>query len=203
MASQDGIDNMKRYRIKAQQIISAALWLAEVVALALLLKHVSEPGNTSYHTYTLYKDTVLAFIISLPMLVMNIRKIVWGSTDILILSLAGIYFACSIINRSIAASVALQEAFPYAVLYFCIRVFICSGKGISAAYLVVILSLWSCAGIWIQAIRTFRIRNNRKFPESRTLWRFHFHNDVHLHSIQYTVWKVLEICIFNTAQGNE
>ncbi len=144
MASQDGIDNMKRYRIKAQQIISAALWLAEAVALALLLKHVSEPGNTSYHTYTLYKDTVLAFIISLPMLVMNIRKIVWGSTDILILSLAGIYFACSIINRSIAASVALQEAFPYAVLYFCIRVFICSGKGISAAYLVVILSLWSC-----------------------------------------------------------
>ena len=62
----------------------------------------------------------------------------------LILSLAGIYLVYAIINQNIAASTALQEAFPYALLYFCIRIFICSGKGISAAYLVILLSLWSC-----------------------------------------------------------
>ena len=123
------------------------LYLAiPAVCFILLAVHVSDGDTAVYRTDVLFRDSVLISAVTLPLLLMDFRKTVWSVTDTLLACLAGICCISVIVNSGQTVSVvALQEIFPYVLLYLTIKVFVSSGGMMSMTFLFLALCVWSCA----------------------------------------------------------
>lgn len=127
-----------------RQILRAVLLTAGMLFFVFLLRHAADGDMTSYRTDILFHDSVILFVSTLPLLAVDFRKICWGLTDGLLVCLAGLYTVSAYVHGHTVSAVALQEVFPYALLYFSVKVLLASGGRMTRLFLFSAFCVWSC-----------------------------------------------------------
>ena len=115
------------------------------VFLIILIVHVSDGNSASYRGNILFRHVILAGAAALPLLSIGLRKVRWGAADAVLAGLIGIYCISAIANGRDISQVAMQELFPYVVLYMVVKIYVCTCGRPAMFFLFLAICLWSCA----------------------------------------------------------
>ena len=124
---------------------SKSVLTAASCVLVLLLCHASDGDMTSYRTDVLMRYTALLSVPALSLSLLSLKKVRWGPTDLLLLLMAGTYSLSAYIGagaRSEVSKAALEEVFPYVLLWFSIKALSSvNGRGWNT-FLMSVLCIW-------------------------------------------------------------
>lgn len=126
-----------------KHISKSVLIAVSCVLLVLLLCHASDGDMTSYRTDGLMRYTALLSVPALSFSLLSLKKVRWGTVDLVLLMMAGIYSLSAYVGeRSEVSKAALEEVFPYVLLWFSIKA-LSSGRGRGwNTFLMAVLCIW-------------------------------------------------------------
>lgn len=127
----------------AQTVVEIALFLIAVV-ISVLMLDIPSLEETIYGTDLLFRRSILISLLTTSLFLLGKRKIRWGFTDIFLFVLAAIYIISAKINNCKAAVIFFQEAIPFILLYFSVKIFVSIGEKLALNYLMIIFFLSLC-----------------------------------------------------------
>ena len=105
----------------------------------------------------------------------------WGAVDALLGVLCALYCISGMRSGQAVSAVALENAFRYAVWYFCAKIFFSFNSGLPSILAFSAMCLWgvteSVTGLRTYAVRSRSVRYDRQFLQSRTIRRVCSHDD--------------------------
>ena len=130
---------------KIRDISTGILCAIAAVATIGLCLSVSAGGYTEpYVTDRLWSYALWLMAVAVPLLLLNLRRVRWGMTDILLLCIVGLYCISAELSGNPVSGIVLQEAFPYVTLYLGMKVFLSAAGRYGQPFLFVLICLWSC-----------------------------------------------------------
>ncbi len=103
------------------------LWLMPLIlgtlGLVFLIVQVAGCDISDYNTVILCRGAALYFILAVPLMIFKSKELKWGIVDILMLCLLLSNVLSCCINGQIASYAAIQELFPYCLIYFATKTF--------------------------------------------------------------------------------
>lgn len=126
--------------------ISVGILCAASAAVAVsLCLSVSTGGHAeAYVTDRLWSHDLWLMAVAVLLLLLNLRRVRWGVSDILLLSIAALYCISAECSGNPISGMMLQEAFPYAVLYLGMKVSLSAAGKYGRIFLFGLICLWSC-----------------------------------------------------------
>lgn len=105
-----------------KNISKSVLTAVSCVLLVSLLYHASDGDMTSYRTDELMRYTARLAVPALSLSLLSMKNVRWVGVDLVLLLMAGIY-SLSVYagERSAASKVALEEGFPYVLLWLSVK----------------------------------------------------------------------------------
>lgn len=105
-----------------KNISKSVLTAVSCVLLVSLLYHASDGDMTSYRTDELMRYTARLAVPALSLSLLSMKNVRWVGVDLVLLLMAGIY-SLSVYagERSAASKVALEEVFPYVLLWLSVK----------------------------------------------------------------------------------
>lgn len=105
-----------------KNISKSVLTAVSCVLLVSLLYHASDGDMTSYRTDELMRYTARLAVPALSLFLLSMKNVRWVGVDLVLLLMAGIY-SLSVYagERSAASKVALEEVFPYVLLWLSVK----------------------------------------------------------------------------------
>lgn len=105
-----------------KNISKSVLAAVSCVLLVSLLYHASDGDMTSYGTDELMRYTARLAVPALSLSLLSMKNVRWVGVDLVLLLMAGIY-SLSVYagERSAASKVALEEVFPYVLLWLSVK----------------------------------------------------------------------------------
>lgn len=132
---------LKEYK-RTYTIFKILFFFFGMAGLVFLLLNTSS-DSSEYSTFTLFKVAILLFGMSaLSLVSFGLYKAKWGLLDLLVLCFATVCILSSCLNGAKVSFVALQEFFPYVLIYFSVKVFVSIGKKTGETIIFMILCVW-------------------------------------------------------------
>lgn len=120
--------------------------MAAAVSVVAVVAFVSsaDPRN-SYHTSGLMGSILCVFVFSVLLMFFGQgwKRMSFGAVDVLLSAFVAIYMLSAVRNWQGVSAVAVQEVFPYFVLYLSIRMFIASVPDRAESFFLSLFFLWA------------------------------------------------------------
>lgn len=121
-----------------------AAWFLAAAGMVLLFVSAETAAVATYMPENLFRWSVVSFVVILPLWLLNIGKIKWNIVDLLSVCLAGLYCISAAVSGNPVSAVALQDMFPFAMIYLCIKVFVSAGGKTIGIFIISLCCLWLC-----------------------------------------------------------